>query len=458
MKKIITIVLTLVTVNTFSQPFQPEQKFSPKQLKQDIDFLEQQLFNVHAYPYSELSKPQYEQLFDEINEKIKDSLNATQFLKLAKPAIAYLCDEHADLSLRKNLLTETYQKAAIYLPVVLSRQGNNYKIAKILLPLKDLQPGEIITRVDNLPVEKLVNECSLYVSGYPDQRKEKALQKFGYLYHFTTNSIKYNFVIRTSSHKDITIPGVTLQAWEDELNRQTGWEASCDEKISYQKFNDAGYINACSFNVGGKKMDSLKNRINDIFEQIKKDNLKYLFIDVSKNSGGNSAIGNILIDYFYDKSYNTYQSGWKKSEEYLKLLKSWHIEPGESYTTAKDGQILHFGPDTVDAANNPYRFQGRVFIIVGDGTFSSAIMFATLVQDNHIAEIAGKIPANGHPNHFGEMYNTSLPNTKIDLRFGVKQWIRPSGITSDNQLMPDILVDPALKKEDLIKTVIGKMK
>jgi C-terminal processing protease CtpA/Prc len=205
-------------------------------------------------------------------------------------------------------------------------------------------------------------------------------------------------------------------------------------------------------------MDSLKNRLNAIFEQIQKDNLKYLFIDVSKNGGGNSSVGDMLIDYFYDKSYGTYRCDWKKSEEYLKLLKSWGGEPGAQYSNTADGEVLHFASDTVGVASNPYRFKGKAFVVVGNGTFSSAIMFATIVKDNHIAELAGEVPANGHPNHFGEMYNTKLPNTKIDLRFGVKEWIRPSGEKTDNKLHPDILVDLSLDKTELVKAVIEKAK
>ena len=60
--------------------------------------------------------------------------------------------------------------------------------------------------------------------------------------------------------------------------------------------------------------------------------------------------------------------------------------------------------------------------MVGNNTFSSAIMVATIVKDNHIATLIGQEPANGHPDHFGEMYGSSTPNAKLKLQFGVKEW------------------------------------
>ena len=456
--KQILIALSLfifIAANIFGQQT-PEKKFSQQQLKEDLTYLKQQLFNVHISPFNELNKQQYEQLFNSIDIKLTDSLTATDFLKLVKPTIAYLCDEHANISLAKKLLTENYQNGAIFFPLTLAKNGKHYEIAKVLSAQKELQ-GKAITKIDGIAVEDVVNKCSLYTSGYPDQRKEKALALFGYFYTYATPTVQHQFTI-TAAGKTVKLEGVTLQTWLDEMGKQTGWSETCTEAISYQKVGDAGYINACSFSISDKKMDSLKIRLNGIFEQIKKDDLKYLFIDVSKNGGGNSTVGNVLIDYFYDKSYGTYQCDWRKSEEYLRLLKSWGGEPGDQYTNTADGEVLHFSSDTIDAAANPYRFKGKVFIIIGNGTFSSAIMFATIVKDNHIATLAGEVPANGHPNHFGEMYNSKLPNTKIDLRFGVKEWIRPSGEKTDNKLYPDILVNPNMSREELVKEVISKSK
>ena len=448
-------LLAFIVANVYSQSVS-EKRYSKKQLQEDLVYIKQQLFNVHISPFNELTKEKYEQLFDRIDGQLKDSLTAIDFLKLVKPAIAYLSDEHANISISQKMLPDIYQKEAVFFPLILSKHGSSYIISKALSGQTDLQ-GKTITQVDGVSIENALGKCAQYSSGYPDQRKEKALTLFGYLYTYSIPTAQNQFTI-TAAGRTIKLEGVTVQTWLDEMDKQTGWNNASNEVISYQKINDAGYVNACSFSVSDKKMDSLKNRLDNIFDQIKKDNLKYLFVDVSKNSGGNSAVGNVLIDYFYDKSYGTYRCDWKKSEDYLKLLKSWGGNPGDQYINAADGEVLHFSSDTVDAAANPYRFKGKVFVIVGNGTFSSAIMFATMIKDNHIATLAGEIPVNGHPNHFGEMYNTKLPNTKIDLRFGVKEWIRPSGEKADNKLRPDILVDPNMPREELVKAVIKNSK
>ena len=239
------------TSNTFSQSL-PEKKFSQQQLKEDLAYLKQQLFDVHINPYTELNKEQYEQLFASINAKLKDSLSATDFLKLIKPTIAYLSDEHAGISLQTKLLTQSYKDDAVFCPLSLTKDGSNYKVAKVLSGQLDLQ-DKVIAKIDGLPIEVVLNKCALYTAGYPDQRKEKTLTQFGSLYTLSLPCIQHQFTVRTSEGKTIIVKGVTLQTWQDELGKQAGWNETCSEAISYQKIDNAGYINACSFMISDKK-------------------------------------------------------------------------------------------------------------------------------------------------------------------------------------------------------------
>ena len=152
--------------------------------------------------------------------------------------------------------------------------------------------------------------------------------------------------------------------------------------------------------------------------------------------GGASAVGNMLINRIYGKPYQSYSMNWKRSDEYLARLTSWGFQD-EGYQKAAPGDVLHVSSRTVIPAEPTYRFTGKTIVLIGPQTFSSAIMFATLVQDNRIAPLAGESPAEGHPTHFGEMYSTVLPHTGLELRFGVKEWVRPAGRGAVNKLVPD---------------------
>jgi len=457
MKKLLPVLLFIVGVITrVSGQGISENKFAANELKADLAYLKQQLYTVHVYPYTEFSKTEYDQLFDKINSRLTDSLPATGFLKMIKPVIAHLCDEHAQVYLPDKQLWKSYREEAVFLPVTLSRKGNTYYIEKVLSIQNGLKRGENVAAIDNVPIGNLIKQCALFSSGYPEQRVEKTLQQFGYLYTWMLPTVRHEYKITKANGKSIMIPGVTLKIWQDELNRQTGWDAACDEKIAYQKINNVGYITACSFNIAGKQLDSISTVIDKIFEQVHKDNPKYLFIDVSKNSGGQSRVGQMLIDGFYNKPYRGFGQDFKKSEAYIKLLKSWKIEADDYYKDAPEGKVFHFQPDSIFPGNNSNHYKGKVFLIVGNGTFSSAMMMAAWIKDNHIATIAGETPMLGHPNGFGELYNTQLPNTKINLLFGVKRWIRPSGNLKDNLLRPDIRVKLTDNKEELIQSILNR--
>jgi len=460
MKKLTSLFLiSLAALCTHGQTNHNEPKFSATELKSDLAYLKNQLYTVHVDPNTEFSKIQYDELFEGIDRKLTDSLTTTAFLKMIKPVIAHLCDEHAQVYLPENQLWRSYQKEDVFLPITLSKLGNTYRVEKVLSTGSGVKPGDIITRVDNKPIAELLNQCALFSSGYADQRLEKALLQFGYLYTWTLPGIHNNYTIKTAAGGDITVAGVSLKAWQDELNRQTGWSSACDEKIAYQKINNAGYVTACSFNIPPKQLDSIQKKIETVFEQVNKDKPDYLFIDISKNSGGQSVVGRMLIDGFNDKPYRGFSSNFKKSQDYINLLKSWKVEADDYYKAAPEGKVFHFSSDTTfPPDHNEKRFKGKVFIIVGNGTFSSAMMMATWIKDNHLAVIVGETPRIGHPNGFGELYNTKLPNTKINLLFGVKQWIRPSGDLKDNLLRPDMEVKLTDNKQQLINSVLEKVK
>ena len=224
----------------------------------------------------------------------------------------------------------------------------------------------------------------------------------------------------------------------DADRKAPSWADSVATNISYRRFGDTGYIFARSFGTRGNRDLLVYERcIDSIFALMRQDRVTRLLIDVSCNDGGASAVGSMLIDRIYSKPYQTYSMNWKRSDEYLAKLTSWGFHD-EVYQKAVPGEVLHSPSHIVTPNEPPYRFTGKVIVLIGPRTFSSAIMFATLVQDNRMAPLAGESPANGHPTHFGELYSVTLPHTELELRFGVKEWVRPAGRDTVNKLVPDI--------------------
>jgi len=437
-----SLIIFLFAIYSHGQAPQPDKKYSPQQLKLDLSFLIQQLFDAHANPYTELSKAQYEALFDSISSKITDSADVCTFYKLIKPTFAYLSDEHSAISIDTPQFNSTYKNEPVFLPFTLIQLRGVYVVDKVLTANTGLNKGDVIMEVDHQPIATVVKKCALYTTGFPGQRVATALARFGYLYSWANAGTKHQFVIRTSKN-NITVAGTDLKIWLSYLNPATIIVPASAPMISYTRFNNAGYINCSSFLThNDKEFDSLQKRIDTIFRQVKADGIKTLFIDVSKNSGGNSSVGDVLINYIYAKPYLSYQCNWRRSDEYLKLIKSWGIN-NYAYIQQPVGSVLHYDAEQITPpADNPDRFSGKVYVIIGDGTFSSAMMFATIIKDDHIATLIGQTPQNGHPDHFGELYNAELPNTKLKFRFGVKEWIRPAGKLSDNYLRPDVVIEP----------------
>lgn len=80
--------------------------------------------------------------------------------------------------------------------------------------------------------------------------------------------------------------------------------------------------------------------------------------------------------------------------------------------------------------------RGSLFVIIGRGTYSSALQNAiTLKQDTH-AILVGE-PTGGKPNHYGEVRYFNLPNAGLLVQYSTRYWLNYPG-SDPLTLEPDI--------------------
>jgi hypothetical protein len=152
-----------------------------------------------------------------------------------------------------------------------------------------------------------------------------------------------------------------------------------------------------------------------------------LVIDIRANSGGDDDMWlEGLMPYIATKPYRN------GSDYVLKIIE------GRQKEGQKVGDIVRGSQSTYQPAlDNPLRFPGKVYVLIGPYTYSSAILFTNAVQDYGFAAVVGTGGA-ARATQSGGTQNVKLSRTQIGLvvpRFLLK---RPSG--AEGLVQPDVLI------------------
>ncbi|BFO67875.1 S41 family peptidase [Chryseobacterium sp. KCF3-3] len=414
------------------------QKFTKQQLEQDIDFIKDKIVNAHINPYTEISKSEFEKKYTDIRKSLKDGMTQKDFYYLAKPLIVTLNDEHSSMS--DFCVTDSIKRSMKVLPLKFKYENGKMLLTENYSDNK-LNIGDELLSLNDISINEVLENCAQTIPGAKEERIPTAVDRFWIMINKFCYFITDDYNLKFKSGLHTLVKSISLEQLKANASKMQPKKKEDFKPVDYKKIKDYAYLTVNTFDDRNTfTLEEWKTKFDSIFTQIKKDNAKKLVIDVHNNSGGNSAVGNLLINYFSDKPYQSYQGKWKKSKEYADYLKSNNKESPE-YNKIKDGDYYPIHSRSIIAGKNPLRFSGKTYVIVGKNTFSSAMMFSVMVLDNKLAEVAGEMPEKGHPNHFGELINFQTPNTKLDFRFGVKEWIRPAGNIVPNKLIPTKTID-----------------
>ncbi len=100
--------------------------------------------------------------------------------------------------------------------------------------------------------------------------------------------------------------------------------------------------------------------------------------------------------------------------------------------------------------------QGKLFVIIGRRTFSSAILNALQLKNQTKAIFFGE-PTGGRPNHYGEIRNFMLKHSRIQVSYSTKYFTH-SQLDTDS-LHPDFIVEVSIldylnKKDPVLEQIL----
>jgi hypothetical protein len=212
-----------------------------------------------------------------------------------------------------------------------------------------------------------------------------------------------------------------------------------------------------------------KKKIDAVFQKIKAQGAEDLVIDIRGNGGGNSAMGDFIFSYLYANPFRAFSKVRAKlSRDVLSPNYLNHMQASmpKEYR-AKYRQIVRkfegFEGLVVteqfpeNSASKPAAFfPGRKFLLVDNGTFSSASDFAAMFRDYGLGPIVG-YETGGLSVCFGDVYSFNLANSGISCGVSWKQFFNPKPRFGDDQhgVIPEVpvnetLLRPYINEEDPI--------
>lgn len=207
------------------------------------------------------------------------------------------------------------------------------------------------------------------------------------------------------------------------------------------------YYNTCMI-YGEDNVKQYRGFVDAFFSELKSKHIKYLFIDVTHNGGGSDGNNSVIINHLRtDESITKVRMTGKKAgvEKYLKsdLVKKFfdENEAEKNYWMERFGNpIMEKGIAFMEESTpaNKSGYDGNVFVIMGNKTYSAGANFCLAIKQSHAAVLVGEEAGQYYP-ICGNVIRSALPNSKIQYQIpATETFYKPSALFEEGDIQPDI--------------------
>jgi len=431
---------------------------SPKEMKEDLDTLFSAISEIHPNPYFNITKEEFNKLKAKAYDKIKKPMSVCDFWKLISPIVASLGDGHTSLKMPYgDYIYQIYSGKNIVFPIKLHIIKDSALVLKNFsnAPIKE---GDYILSINGIPTKKIINDFIPYISGELRHFKTVIIEREFSKMLFLVYGFKGPFNVKIKDSKG-KIKEYKLEGGDKNTYEKFGIYFFGDKNFYFNEIPElkTGIIKFDAFVMRDKFNKFLKNT----FTKIKEKKYRNLIIDLRNNPGGDSSIAEDLLEYITNRPYRFYSEVQTKVSKYtIKFLQE--DSPTEEH---KIDSIYTSKFTAKSPPENPLRFEGNIFVLISNYTFSTASDFAAVIKDFKIGTLVGE-ETGGIPTSYGDIYYVNLPNSHLNLGVSWQYFIRPNGDTTDvhHGVMPDISVktnaediregiDPVMEK---VKEIISE--
>jgi len=473
MKKYLKLFLTLIILFQISgcasiirtpkthQKVLPEEfnrLFQPSELKEDINFLFQTLEAVHPklYVYTPDSVIAHER--NKIEYEINSPLSRVDFYIKIAPLISRLNEGHTAIYPPFEEYKYHADNGGLRFPFDLDFKDGKSFIAANYSADSLISVGCELLSINDIPISNIFDRLIKFVSGKNAAFKTNDLERrFRLLLWFVyklEQPYEVEFISQsTGERRTLKVPGVTSETIKTKRGQVQKKEKPVYYSYSSLPDEKIGIIDFRSFS----NLKQFKTFLTGTFTKIRQDSIKNLIIDIRKNGGGNSGLGNALLNHITGKPFTQCSrmeiKVSKQIKKFYKRCLPWYIRwlPlqyvnsfGRKVWGTPEDSIAVYNSEPETPGENPLRFNGNVYVLTSALTFSSATMFAGTIKDYNLGTLVGE-ETGGLVTHYGDVYSFDLPNTRISVGVSHKRFVRPSGEDDGKGVLPNYEVKQKLE-------------
>ena len=405
-----------------------QQRYTARQIHADIDAIEAGIAATHPDPSHSVDPARLARALDELRRQTRDGMDrdaAWRDLSTLNPMFgdAHLFVTYPDW--REDTLQHLESGGALFPFEVSVDAAGLVRVVSELGGAPTTFAGATIHSINGAPARDVAQSLLARVHGDSPRFRADLLSERWWLFYWKVHGAPATFNIELTG---VTGDSVKLRAsrmrpavmvGEDDFDRNFALELRPD---------GAAVMTVKTFSWPDPEAFFAFARRS--FQRMRAAGTHTLLIDVRQNGGGNDAMWlKGLLPYIADRPYR-----W--ASRYTKRVLKDNPERRERAGQVLSGEVETW---TTPLPDDPRHFDGKVYVLIGAGTYSSAVLFANTVQDFGFGTLVGE-GASVKATQSGGIQSIKLPHTGLVLwvpRFVLE---RPSGQQRPKWLTPDIVV------------------
>lgn len=418
---------------------------SADRLYKDFDLMKSALQEAHTGLYWYNTRPQFDSICNAQRAKIRPGLTDLDFYNIIAPIVAFTKEGHTYL--RPGARLQAYLRfSARYFPFYLKFiNGKAYIINDVDgIKTKGMQLAEINGQgIDQIMQKFMSYEPS---DGFNITSKYRWIEENGKF------SVYYArcYPPVTSFSIEVTDPATNKHITYDHIGPVNYDQFRQGYKSAVSTIPTATYtlpaiavidssssIATVTFNSFDRKRYKLAGLefhafVKNTFEQIDKEHIRHLIIDIRNNGGGSEGYEDYLLSFMIEHDYLKYKYVQASAFHYSFYANSDYKDDWQDldkmlvteHYLEKDGRILRKPGIEEHEKPQPHPFKGDIYILTSGLTYSGGAEFASLAKNYTNAVFIGEEVGGGYyGNTSGNRIVLKLPASGLEIGIPILKFV-----------------------------------